>query len=95
LEWIIELRKVYPGIEFFGQDDKAKIPVGDSVPVATGVRPGKLKGIAPVDEPNPMSAMDHDFHLGSMGTAMEVEVAKCVHDAFPLPLGIGRVDEHE
>lgn len=37
LEWIIELRKVYPGVEFFGQDDKAKIPVGDKVPIATGL----------------------------------------------------------
>ena len=30
-----------------------------------------------------------------LGTAMKIEVAICVHDAFPLPWGIGRVDEHE
>ena len=66
LEWIIEFRKVYPGIEFFGQDDKAKIPVGDSIHVGTGVRPGNLKVLAPVNESNPSSAGDHDFHIGSI-----------------------------
>mmetsp|Transcript_30445 Transcript_30445/g.69473 ORF Transcript_30445/g.69473 Transcript_30445/m.69473 type:complete len:957 (+) Transcript_30445:1194-4064(+) len=72
LEWIIELRKNYSGIEFFGQDDKAKIPVGDKVPVATGVRPGKLKGFAPVDGPNPMGAMDHDFHNSNIIPSVEL-----------------------
>ena len=31
LEWIVELKKVYPHIEFFGQDDKAKVSAGDKV----------------------------------------------------------------
>jgi len=30
-EWMVELRQQYDGIEFFGQDDKAKIPIGDEV----------------------------------------------------------------
>ena len=66
----MELRKVFPGIEFFGQDDKAKMPVGDKVPIATGVRPGKLKGMAPVNGINPMLAMDHDFHSANIITSV-------------------------
>ena len=70
LDWIVELRKVFPGIEFFGQDDKAKMPVGDTVPIATGVRPGNRKGMAPVDGNNPMAAMDHDFHSVNIITSV-------------------------
>ncbi len=31
LEWLVELRQKYDGIKFYGQDDKAKIPIGDKV----------------------------------------------------------------
>ena len=31
LEWIVELKKKYDGVVFCGQDDKAKVPVGDEV----------------------------------------------------------------
>ena len=70
LDWIVELRKVFPSIEFFGQDDKAKMHVGDKVPIATGVRPGKLKGMAPVNGINPMLAIDHDFHNANIITSV-------------------------
>ena len=61
LEWLIQLRKIYSGAEFFSQDNKAKIPVGDTVQVSTGVRPTNTaivnaEGGAP-------AAADHDFHL--------------------------------
>ncbi len=31
LEWSVELKLVYGRVEFFGQDDKAKIPIEDKV----------------------------------------------------------------
>ena len=31
LEWMVELEKKYGGVEFFGQDYKVKIAVGDDV----------------------------------------------------------------
>ena len=50
---------------FFGQDDKAKIPCGDSVPIATEVRANK-KGIVVVDNDMALKAMDHDFHTANI-----------------------------
>ncbi|KAL7538123.1 hypothetical protein ACHAXR_008302 [Thalassiosira sp. AJA248-18] len=61
LEWIVELKKEYDGVEFCGQDDKAKVPVGDEVPVSTGVR-ANSRGIISVGYEGRMRAMDHDFH---------------------------------
>ena len=37
MEWIVELKKIYTGIEFFGQDDKAKVAYGDTVSFVSGV----------------------------------------------------------
>ena len=31
LEWMVELHGQYKLVEFFGQDDKAKIPVGEPI----------------------------------------------------------------
>jgi hypothetical protein len=61
-EWIIKLRSLTNGVEFFGQDDKAKIPLGDSVAVSTGVRSNVRSLIVSADEANSLTAMDHDFH---------------------------------
>jgi hypothetical protein len=61
-EWIIKLRSLTNGVEFFGQDDKAKIPVGDSVAVSTGVRSNDRSSIVSAEEENSLTAMDHDFH---------------------------------
>ena len=84
LEWIVELRKVYPGVEFFGQDDKAKVAVGDKVHVASGVRPGKVKGIVPADEPNPLLAMDHDFHNANIipSVTLRCNIPDCISGSF-------------
>ena len=65
LEWLIELRKEYPGVEFFGQDDKAKLAVGDEVAISTGVRPNKRSIVAIGDEDR-LQAMDHDFHYANI-----------------------------
>lgn len=65
LEWIVELRKIHDGVEFFGQDDKAKIPCGDAVPVSTGVRANN-KGIVANKDEKGLKAMDHDFHYANI-----------------------------
>ena len=66
LEWMIEVRIVYGnGIEFFGQDDKAKVPIGDDVPVSTGVRANN-NSITAVDDQAGLKAMDHDFHYSNL-----------------------------
>ncbi|KAL7550297.1 hypothetical protein ACHAWF_013536 [Thalassiosira exigua] len=66
LEWLIELKLAYNGVEFFGQDDKSKIPIGDkaSVPVSTGVRSNN-KGIVSTGDNVGLKALDHDFHVGN------------------------------
>ena len=66
LEWMVELKKKYDGVEFFGQDDKAKIAVGDKVAVSTGVRANN-KGIVVVGES--LLALDHDFHAANIVTS--------------------------
>ena len=61
----MELRKIYPEVELFGQDDKAKIPVGNTVPVSIGVRANN-RVIAPVEDNSLLQALDHNFHVGSI-----------------------------
>jgi hypothetical protein len=64
-EWLIELNRELNGVgvEFFGQDDKAKIPVGDSVAISTGVRANVRSAIVSADGGDTvLNAMDHDFH---------------------------------
>ena len=57
-------------IRFVGQDDKSKIPVGDHVPVSTGVHI-KNKGIVPVDRKrNTNRAADQDFSKGNIVTSV-------------------------
>ena len=64
LEWLVELRGKYEFVRFFGQDDKAKIPVGYKVAVSTGVRSsttGIVDASQVVNGNNPLRSMDHDF----------------------------------
>eukprot|EP00956_Cyclotella_meneghiniana_P041453 scaffold227870_cov37-Cyclotella_meneghiniana.AAC.2 len=63
LLWLIELKKATDGVLFLGQDDKAKIPVGDSVPISTGVRANVRRSIVNADTEDSLTAMDHDFHV--------------------------------
>jgi len=65
LEWMVELKKKYDGVEFFGQDDKAKIAVGDKVAISTGVRANN-KGIVLVGDDDALRALDHDFHAANL-----------------------------
>lgn len=69
LEWLVELRGKYEFVEFFGQDDKAKIPVGDKVAVSTGVR-SSTTGIVDASQVangnNPLRSMDHDFSYANL-----------------------------
>ena len=59
-----DLKKCF--VLFVGQDDKAKIPVGDSVPVSTSVRI-KTKAIVPANgELNTNKAADHDWSYASI-----------------------------
>ena len=69
LEWLVELKSKYDGVEFFGQDDKAKIPVGDTVAISTGVRANN-KGIVAVGAKTGLEAKDHDFHCSNLITAV-------------------------
>ena len=65
-EWIIDLNKKHKnGVKFFGQDDKAKIPCGDEVPISTGVRPSNRGVVAEADNRG-LVTMDHDFHLANL-----------------------------
>ena len=63
LEWMVELKSKYDGVEFFGQDDKAKIPCGDEIPISTGVRANN-RGIVSIGGQG-LDAMDHDFHCSN------------------------------
>ena len=65
LEWIIELKSNYDGVEFYGQDDKAKIACGDAVPISTGVRANN-KGIVADGDRQGLKALDHDFHYANI-----------------------------
>ena len=68
LEWMVELKKKYDGVEIFGQDDKAKIAVGDKVAVSTGMRANN-KGIVLVGDDGNLLALDHDFHAANIITS--------------------------
>ena len=65
MEWLVKLRKICPRLEFFGQDAKAKIPVGDDVPVWTDVEAHNT-GIVPAGDKCLLQALDHDFHVGNI-----------------------------
>ena len=65
LDWMVELRrKSSLSIEFLGQDDKAKIPIGDKVAISTGVQ---ANGTAIVNATarEPLPALDHNFHTAN------------------------------
>ena len=59
------MRKTHDGVEFFGQDDKAKIACVDAVPVSTGARANN-KGIVAIKDEKGLKAMDHDFHYANI-----------------------------
>ena len=83
LQWMVQLKKEYDGVEFFGQDDKAKIPCGDKVPVvSTGVRANN-KGIESTGG-QPLRAMDHDFHCsnGIAAVTLRCNIPKDVTGSF-------------
>ena len=65
----MELRKIHPGLEFSCQDDKAKIPVGDSVPVSTGVRANNTV-VVPASDNSSLEALDHHFHVGNITSSV-------------------------
>lgn len=64
-EWLVEFRLLSNGVEFFGQDDKAKIPIGDTVHISSGVRANIRTAIAAPDS-QVIRAGDHDFHVGNL-----------------------------
>ena len=79
---MVELKSKYDGVEFFGQDDKAKIPCGDEVPVSTGVRANN-RGIVSIGGPG-LGAMDHDFHCsnGIAAVTLRCNIPKDVSGSF-------------
>lgn len=83
MEWLVELKSKYNGVEFYGQDDKAKIPVGDKVPISTGVRANN-KGIIAVGAKTGLLAMDHDFHCSNLITAVTLRcnIPACISQSF-------------
>ena len=66
LEWLIELRLIYKLVEFIGQDDKAKIPLGDRVAVSTGVRRSGSSIVPAAGGQEMVRAMDHDFGYSNL-----------------------------
>ena len=64
-EWLIELRLQTDGVEFYGQDDKAKIPIGDTVHISTGVR-SNIKSSIVASDSQAICACDRDFHVGNL-----------------------------
>jgi hypothetical protein len=78
LEWLVELRKIYPGVEFFGQDDRANIPVDDVVPLSTdGIVP-------PAGDNNSLKALDHDFNVGNITLSITLccNIPKAITGSF-------------
>ncbi len=70
LEWMVELRKTHDNIvEFFGQEDKAKIPIGEKVPISNGVHANN-RGLKAVNNTEALKAMGHDFHVGNIVTSV-------------------------
>eukprot|EP00956_Cyclotella_meneghiniana_P025642 scaffold53876_cov80-Cyclotella_meneghiniana.AAC.5 len=82
-EWLIELRLLTPYVEFYGQDDKAKIPIGDSVPISTGVCPNTRTSIVAPDS-EALNACDHDFHVGNLtlSVALRCNIPKEIGGSF-------------
>ena len=70
---------------FFGQDDKANIPIGDGVPVSTGVRANN-KGIMAVDGDDTarLLAMDHEFHYSNViaSVSLRSNILEAVSGSF-------------
>ena len=70
-EWLVDLKQMAgqatDSVKFVGQDDKAKVPIGDVfVPISTGVR-NKQKAIVPADPKlNHNFAADHDWRNASL-----------------------------
>eukprot|EP00956_Cyclotella_meneghiniana_P040123 scaffold187460_cov36-Cyclotella_meneghiniana.AAC.1 len=100
LEWIVALRKLLTnGVEMIGQDDKAKIPVGEGVPISTGVRPNNRSSIVDVNEVNSpnLQACDHDFHVGNLtlSATLRCNIPKEIGGSFfigdPKEEGFGQV----
>ena len=65
LKWLIEIYLQCNQVAFVGQDDKAKTPVGGTVPISTGVRANN-SGIVAVGDEARMKALDHEFHVGNI-----------------------------
>ena len=65
-EHLIKCRTAYLLVEFFGQDDKAKIGIGEpEAPISTGVR-SNVTAIVPVGGEDVLKAADHDWKVGSL-----------------------------
>lgn len=62
-EWLVELKRMIGQsyVMFTGQDDKAKVSVGDHVPVSTGVHIKHKAIVSVIDEENMNKAADHDW----------------------------------
>ena len=66
LEWIVDLRAKYRHVSFFGRDDKAKIPLGNSVALSTGVRCIKSAIVPAEGGEEVLRAADHDFRMANL-----------------------------
>ncbi|KAL7566099.1 hypothetical protein ACA910_003874 [Epithemia clementina (nom. ined.)] len=96
LAWVVELhnkdgRRTNGVVELICQDDKAKIPVGDKVPISTGVRQ-KGNAIVGCDASQPL-AMDHDFHYANITPSVTLFCNK-PHDMSGLFFGGGKENGH-
>jgi len=64
LEWLIETKLAQPGsVLFYGQDDKARIPVGTDIALSTNVR-SRNGAIVPIG--TQPTAADHDWGYASI-----------------------------
>ena len=60
------MRAKYRHVSFFGQDDKAKIPLGNSVALSTGVRRIKSAIVPAEGGEEVLRAADHDFRMANI-----------------------------
>jgi hypothetical protein len=86
-EWCIELNNKLgnepDGVQFLGQDDKAKIPIGNRVAVSTNVRPN-TKAISSSKPDSCPKAADHDWSTASIVPSVTLicNKPKCVGGSF-------------
>ena len=64
--WLIELQEKTDHVEVFGQEEKAKIPVRNSVAISTDVRSKIISAIVSTNNNKKLQAMDYNFNFDNL-----------------------------